>query len=262
VALFSSGMPLMDLVSLRESRSDASWHGRPKLSPAPTQIVPYLPAPRRAPELGHARAAANSPEPDYATAWRQLPREIVFINVETTGFGRADRIVTLGVVRLSTEPIGIATLHLVFNPGRRCSAEAARAHGFDDTTLGRQDPFGPYAAALSAYFAKAPLIVTHNAAFHLRSLNSEFAALGVPPIRVPNACTTLAYRALGLGGARLDEILAQLELQRRAKHSAVEDAWLTMQVYLWMNGCPWRLDFLWLDDPGPANFRAPPSRQR
>jgi hypothetical protein len=46
-----------------------------------------------------------------------------------------------------------------------------------------------------------------------------------------------------------------LSLSRNSTHSAVDDAWLTMQVFLWLNGCPFEPLRFALYDPGPANFR-------
>ncbi len=210
-----------------------------------------------------ARAAALSHRPPgYARAWAELPREIVFLDIETTGLGYADRIVSIGAVRLQTEPVDARTLHLIFNPQRRCHPRAAATHGFDNATLKRQDPFARYAPALSAYLERADRIVSHNAKFDMRFINAEFLALGLSPVLTSTICTMLTYRARGEGPASLDAIAERLGLQRGAMHSAVEDAWLTMQVYLWMHDCPWRLDFSRVDSD-IANFvPAPPKRPR
>jgi DNA polymerase-3 subunit epsilon len=200
--------------------------------------------------------ASEPPEQaDYPAAWASLPRKIFFVDVEATGFGRLDRIVSLGVVRLTTEPIDIATLHLIFNPQCRCSLTATNIHGLDNATLARQDDFAPYAPALSAYLSRADLIVAHNAAFDVRVLNSEFALRRLPAIGVPTACTMLEYRAREQANASIEDIVARLGLKRQATPSALEDAWLTMQTFLWLRGCPYRLDFSAVGDPGPANFR-------
>jgi DNA polymerase III epsilon subunit-like protein len=159
-------------------------------------------------------------------------------------------------VRLTTDPIEIVTLHLVFNPERRCSPGATGVHGFTNELLASQDPFGPYAAALSAWIGRAELVVAHNMEFDRRFLDEAFVSRGLPPIGPATACTMLEWRALGSGGARLDDIVARLQLTRRDKHGALEDAWLTMQAFLWLRGCPWKLDFAWIADPGPANLRA------
>jgi DNA polymerase-3 subunit epsilon len=61
--------------------------------------------------------------------------------------------------------------------------------------------------------------------------------LGRRPITKPIFCTMNAYRQKGLiGGASLSAICQKLDLARTAKlHGALEDAWLAMRVYLWLN---------------------------
>ena len=181
--------------------------------------------------------------------------EIAFVDVETTGLDAADRIVAFGGVRLRIAPPGeIRTLHLVFNPQRKCQPRAAAIHGWDDATLAAQDPIGPYAAALRAWIGAADLVVAHNAEFDLRFLSAAFSENGVAPLSLPGECTMLAYRARGEGSAALDAVTTRLGLPARRGHSAVEDAWRCMQVWLWLRGLPWRLDFAALGDPGPANL--------
>jgi DNA polymerase-3 subunit epsilon len=208
---------------------------------------------------GAARPVAEAAPANYAAAWKELPRESLFLDVETTGLGFADRLVSIGAVRLTTAPVDIRTLHLIFNPERRCHPRATAVHGFDRATLKRQQPFAPYAGAVSRYLARADRLVAHHAAFDLRFVNAELLANGAPGIRTPTVCTMLTYRARGEGPASLEAIAARLGLARRSGlHSAVEDAWLTMQIYLWMHDCPWRLDFSSVDAE-IANFVAAPA---
>jgi DNA polymerase III epsilon subunit-like protein len=49
-----------------------------------------------------------------------------------------------------------------------------------------------------------------------------------------------AYRAVDRGGsASLSTICRYLKLARNGDlHDAIEDAWLAMQIYLWLHGCP------------------------
>jgi hypothetical protein len=48
------------------------------------------------------------------------------------------------------------------------------------------------------------------------------------------------YRALELGGsASLSAVCRRIKLARAGDlHGAIEDAWLAMQIYLWLHGCP------------------------
>ena len=225
---------------------------RSALPPAPTETPVSPPAPA---VVAPARTASA---PDYPTAWRRLPRRIAFVGVKTSGLGLGgwDRIVSLGVVTLTTEPIDISTLHLVFNPQRRCKPHAIAKHGWDDATLERQDPIASYVSALHEYFGRADLIVAHDAAFDLSFINHEFRTVRLPPLAAETFCTKLAWRELGRGSAALDTIIGQLGVGRRFPlQLAVEDAWLVMQVFLWMQRCPWRLSFHAVREPEAANYR-------
>src|SRR5437879_12674457 len=48
------------------------------------------------------------------------------------------------------------------------------------------------------------------------------------------------YLALDLGGsASLSAVCRHIKLARAGDlHDAIEDAWLAMQIYLWLHGCP------------------------
>lgn len=214
---------------------------------------------RRRSLIGSPTGAGAAPS-DYAAAWANLPRSIVFIDVETTGLSRDCGIVSFGAVRLTTAPLELATLHLVFNPGRRSSPKALARHGFDDETLARQDPFETFAPAIARYLGRADLIVAHSVDFDLGFLNAELARCGQPPVVVASRCTMLEVRALGAGSASLGAIAGRLGLTRPDPHSALHDAWLTMQVFLWLNQCPFEpLRFSMVADPDPFNFVPAPA---
>ena len=216
-------------------------------------------APGNLPARPRAIQAAAAPvtEPVRAST-------ILFIDVETTGLSEDDRIVSLGAVKLRLNPPGeIVALHLIFNPERRCSKRATELHGYDNRTLARQDPFGPYAQPLRVWCAEAELVVAHNAAFDLRFVNEAFRLAGVDALTAPVECTMLASRARHEGAASLDAVSARIGLPARAGHDALSDAWRCMQVFLWQRDLPWRLDPGWLESAGPANYREPaPKRSR
>src|SRR6266550_1393933 len=102
-----------------------------------------------------------------------LPASVAFCDVETTGLGHHDRIVSFGGIGMISRDLskggpGLAYLYLVFDAG---------------------------------------------------SENN---------------------RALGLGGsASLSAVCRCIKLARSGgTHGAMEDAWLSMQIYLWLHGCP------------------------
>ena len=63
---------------------------------------------------------------------------------------------------------------------------------------------------------------------------------GLPALTRPVYCTMKGYRALELGGsASLSAVCRHIKLARAGdRHGAIEDAWLAMQIYLWLHGCP------------------------
>jgi DNA polymerase III subunit epsilon len=133
-----------------------------------------------------------------------------------------------------------AVHHLVFNPGTENHRDAERIHGFSDSALRLQDPFAIHAADVWRFLTSYELLVAHNAAFDLRFINREMRLSGLPALTRPVYCTMKGYRALDLGGsASLSAVCRHIKLARAGDlHGAIEDAWLAMQIYLWLHGCP------------------------
>jgi DNA polymerase-3 subunit epsilon len=103
-----------------------------------------------------------------------------------------------------------------------------------------QDPFAVHAADVWRFLTSYELLVAHNAAFDLRFINREMRLSGLPALTGPVYCTMKGYRALELGGsASLSAVCRHIKLARAGDlHGAIEDAWLAMQIYLWLHGCP------------------------
>jgi DNA polymerase-3 subunit epsilon len=200
-----------------------------------------------------------------------LPASVVFCDVETTGFGHHDRIVSFGGIGMISCDLakgrpGPAYLYLVFNPGTKNHRDAERIHGFSDSALRLQDPFAVHAADVWRFLTSYELVVAHNAAFDLRFINRELRLSGLPALTSPVYCTMKGYRALELGGsASLSAVCSQIKLARSGEtHGAMEDAWLSMQIYLWLHGCPHqgRLPDSDSIPRTPFNFRDCEIRQR
>ena len=175
----------------------------------------------------------------------RLPASIAFCDVETTGLGNHDRIVSLGAIGMISRDLAkgrpdLTYLYLVFDPGRANRHGAEHIHGFSDSTLRLQDPFAVHAADVRRFLTSYELLVAHNAAFDLRFINREMRLSGLPALTSPVYCTMKGYRALDLGGsAALSAVCGHIKLARAGDlHDAIEDAWLAMQIYLWLHGCP------------------------
>jgi DNA polymerase-3 subunit epsilon len=194
----------------------------------------------------------------------QLPQRLIFADVETTGLHSTDRIVSLGLIELDTRSIRdpqprVSFTHLIFDPGKKSHPQAERVHGYDDWTLRHQDPFAAHADRLRPYFQDPSVVWAHNAAFDGAFCQREFAAVG-HSISADLQCTMRLYRQKAPGQRYgLKAIADTLGLARTSeRHSALEDAWLAMCVFLKLNGH----DPLSMPDfvrSGPTNLvQAPP----
>jgi DNA polymerase III subunit epsilon len=177
--------------------------------------------------------------------WNRLPASMAFCDVETTGLGNDDRIVSFGGIGMISRGLAkgrpdLKYLYLVFDPGRANRRDAEQIHGFSDSALRLQDPFAVHAADIWRFLTSHELLVAHNAAFDLRFINREMRLSGLPALARSVYCTMKGYRALDLGGsAALSAVCRHIKLARaRDLHDAIEDAWLAMQIYLWLHGCP------------------------
>ena len=198
------------------------------------------------------------------------PASVLFVDVETTGLRGADRIVSLGAIRLPTFEMLTGVLqfdqiHLIFDPGRKSHPKAEEVHGYDDWILRHQQPFSDYAAPLFDFISSAGLVVAHNAEFDESFLAREFDAAGLQMPLMQSCCTMQAYRGWGLGGsASLSAICSRLAIgQRGQRHDALQDAWLAMQVYLWLHkSVLWQTPFSVIAEPEPQNPRDFPQDRR
>lgn len=167
-----------------------------------------------------------------------LPPVVVALDVETTGVGGADRIVSIGMVRLETAGLAEGNLvvdvhHAFCNPGRRSHWAALRVHGISDVFLTAQPPFADLADDICGFLSPASLLLAHNAPFDRRFLTQELALSGRMGRLPPWLCT------LRMSGVKLDMACANLGLTRAgAHHGALEDAWLALMVYLAYSGVP------------------------
>ncbi len=213
-----------------------------------------------APGLGPSSAIVR---PKHAPPWLdQIPASVVFIDVETTGLYSNDRIVSLGAIKLMTEPLlggdfKLSLMHLIFNPEKKSHPRAEAVHGYSHSLLRSQDRFEAYAGQVRDFIHSGDLVVAHNADFDAGFIDREFGRLGLAPIERPIFCTMEGYRQRDLPGrASLDAVCSQIGMSRMGqRHGALEDAWLAMNVYLWMHGCPQRAEFPRDRDHKPTNLK-------
>lgn len=178
----------------------------------------------------------------------KLPTSIVAVDVETTGLSAEDRVVTLGAWRI--RPFDPAQgysradyIHIIANPGRRSHPRARAVHGYSDWTLAHQEPFSAHAAEVRDFLSSGDIVIAHNAGFDFGFLQREFARLGQNSSQSRRYCTVDGYRQSGRSGsASLTSICTQMGLSRLGKtHGALEDSWLALMVYFWLQNLPRKL---------------------
>jgi DNA polymerase III subunit epsilon len=133
--------------------------------------------------------------------WDHLPASVAFCDVETTGLGNHDRIVSFGGIGMISRDLAkgrpdLEYLYLVFDPGMRNHRNAGQIHGFSDSVLRLQDPFAVHAAEIWRFLTSYELLVAHNAAFDLRFINREMRLSGLPALTKPRSLPWLC-RCLG-----------------------------------------------------------------
>jgi DNA polymerase III subunit epsilon len=192
----------------------------------------------------------------------RIPASVAFCDVETTGLGKDDCIVSFGGIGMIRDELAngrshLAYRYLVFDPGKRNHRGAEQVHGFSDWVLAVQDRFEVHAAQVRRFLTSYELLVAHNAAFDFRFINREMASAGLSTLTRPIYCTMKGYRALGRGGsAALSAVCSHIKLARSGQlHAAIEDAWLAMQIYLWLHGCPFQRRLPGSLPRTPSNFR-------
>jgi DNA polymerase-3 subunit epsilon len=194
--------------------------------------------------------------------WAHLPASVAFCDVETTGLGNDDRIVSFGGIGMISRDLArgrpeLEYLYLVFDPGRPNRRHAEQMHGFSDSALRLQDAFAVHAADIRRFLTSYELLVAHNAAFDVRFINREMRLSGLPALTSPVYCTMKGYRVLDLGGsAALSAVCRHIKLARSGDlHDAIEDAWLAMQIFLWLHGCPLQRRLRGSLPRSPSNLR-------
>jgi DNA polymerase III subunit epsilon len=194
--------------------------------------------------------------------WAHLPASVAFCDVETTGLGNDDRIVSFGGIGMISRDLArgrpeLEYLYLLFDPGRPNRRYAEQMHGFSDSALRLQDAFAVHAADIRRFLTSYELLVAHNAAFDVRFINREMRLSGLPALTRPIYCTMKEYRVLDLGGsAALSAVCRHIKLARSGDlHDAIEDAWLAMQIYLWLHGCPLQRRLRGSLPRSPSNLR-------
>lgn len=161
------------------------------------------------------------------------------IDLETTGFGKTDRIVEIGVVVVDPETGAVVDeFDTLLNPGRDIGA--THVHGITATMVESAPTFEEVAGALSRVLG-GNVLVAHNLPFDKRFLMQEFERAGIDVDPGIGVCT------LKLSGEKLAIVCERHGIDIASHHRALADARATAQVLL-------HCDIA--EEPSPLVFRA------
>lgn len=136
------------------------------------------------------------------------------IDLETTGFGKTDRIVEIGIVLVDGREI-IREWETLINPQRDISN--AHIHGITPDLVSLAPTFDEVVDEVSSYL-HGRVLVAHNIAFDGRILSGEFERLNRDFIIGEGFCTLRATRK------KLSEACRQYGINNETAHRALTDA--------------------------------------
>ncbi|MFC1435019.1 DEDDh family exonuclease [Streptacidiphilus sp. N1-3] len=152
------------------------------------------------------------------------------VDVETTGLGRTDRIVSVGVYRL--DPRGEVQDHWYtpVNPGR--DPGPVWIHGLTSEHLADAPTFPEIAETLSEQL-DGRVLVAHNALFDWSMISREYARMGGRAPVEQRLCTIVLARdlRLPLANHRLGTLAGHFGVIPRQAHHALDDARVLAEVF-------------------------------
>ena len=152
------------------------------------------------------------------------------VDVETTGLGRTDRVVSVGVYRLDPRGDVLDHWYTPVNPGR--DPGPVWIHGLTTELLSSAPSFPEIAEELSGRLA-GRVLVAHNALFDWSMISREYARMGA---RVPveqRLCTIVLARdlQLPLPNHKLGTLADHFGVVPRQAHHALDDARVLAEVF-------------------------------
>lgn len=160
-----------------------------------------------------------------------LPRALVFIDLETTGANPLiDRVTEIGLIEVvDGETTRWSTL---VNPQRAIPAFIQGLTGIDNDMVADAPTFAEVAEELRARL-RGKLFIAHNARFDYGFVKNEFKRLG-QPFQADVLCTVRLSRKLYPEHHKhnLDSLIARHGLQAADRHRALADAELIWQFWL------------------------------
>jgi len=168
---------------------------------------------------------------------------LAVVDLETTGLGKNDRIVEIGVVWLSESGEIVDSFETLINPLRDIGPTSI--HGVTASMVSAAPTFDDIAGHISARL-EGCVLVAHNLPFDSRLLCQEYARLDATLLPGQGICTLRATQE------RLDVACDRMGIARSLDHSAGSDAMAAAKLLVAVGG-------LQADGAEPAHVENPPA---
>ncbi|MCC9308245.1 DEDDh family exonuclease [Kitasatospora sp. RB6PN24] len=177
-----------------------------------------------------AGAAVGTPSDDSEPAGDHASGGFVVVDVETTGLGRTDRVISIGLYRLDADGNEIDHWYTLVNPQR--DPGPVWIHGLTSAMLADAPTF-PEIAEEFAQRLRGRVMVAHNALFDWNMISREFARAGSRAPVEQRICTMVLSRDLGLPlpNGRLATLAEYFGVQQRQAHNALDDARVLAEAF-------------------------------
>ncbi|MFJ3790911.1 DEDDh family exonuclease [Kitasatospora sp. NPDC090091] len=152
------------------------------------------------------------------------------VDVETTGLGRSDRVISAGVYQLDAEGDVTDHWYTLVNPER--DPGPVWIHGLTRGMLAGAPTF-PEIADEFAERLRDRVLVAHNALFDWNMISREFSRAGLRAPVDQRICTMVLSRdlRLPLPNGKLASLAAHFGVQQRQAHNALDDARVLAEAF-------------------------------
>lgn len=152
------------------------------------------------------------------------------VDVETTGLGRSDRVISAGVYQLDADGEVTDHWYSLVNPER--DPGPVWIHGLTSTMLAGAPTFPEIADELADRL-RGRVMVAHNALFDWNMISREYSRAGLRAPVEHRLCTIVLARDLGLPlrNGKLATLASYFGVQQRQAHNALDDARVLAEVF-------------------------------
>ena len=169
---------------------------------------------------------------------------LIFLDTETTGMNKSGnvcenhRIIEIGCVEMIDGEVTGKEFHRFINPGQKIDKAAYKIHGIKGSNLKGKPAFKNVAEEL-INFLDGSTIVIHNASFDISFLDKEFMGVSkqIRPVgKTFKVIDTLQMARQAFPGMdnSLKALVQRFGLRQQKLHSAIEDARMLSQIYLFL----------------------------